>query len=246
MAAPFFAHYLYNKPSRQAEQAYEQGVSYFGAHDYDLADAAFTRALDEHPKYADALFFRARSRASARNWPGSISDLTALSEVEDSTRRSTLAGFVYFELRDFPQAEVELNHALQLSPNDPKALFTHAQYFAWRHDYGRAISDLQRLLTIAPTSEKTLFMIAGAYSRLGDTDKAALKCRQLIRINRKKAQYPELCGIIAHRGQDFETAVRFYDNALKLAPGTVSVVENRERAKRGEAPLSSDASASAI
>jgi len=228
-------------PGKAAQESFEYGVSYFKDHDYDKAEAAFSRAIDSSSNYADAIHYRARSRVAKHDYTAALADLKTLNSLEPKNARGhTLAGFTYFQIRDFPLAEVELNKALRISPDDELALFTRAQYHSWRHNYKGTVTDLQRLLIVKPESEKSIRLLAGAYSRLGEVEKAAAQCRRLIRLNRRDAHNPELCGLIHHRAGDYEKAIQYYTDALALEPAMIGVKQNIDRAKKGDPPLGTE------
>lgn len=91
----------------------------------------------------------------------------------------------YFDSKQYENAEKYYAKVLEINPKDVNARTDLATTLVERAnpDYERAVKEFQQSLTIDPKHEPTLYNLAVAYSRKGDTENARKTLTQLEQAN---------------------------------------------------------------
>jgi len=152
----------------------KRGDLYFKIHEFDLAIADYSSAiqLDDH---ADKAYY-GRGLALGRNGniAQGINDLSIyLGRHPTDSYGYTKRGIRYLWLRDDCHAEKDLTKAITLNPRNAEAHDDLGVVLARRGDYKGALKNFLACVTIDPTYFKGFHNLAMAYFVLGE-DKLAL------------------------------------------------------------------------
>jgi serine/threonine protein kinase len=139
----------------RAEYELHQAESSVAAEAYDRADAFYRQALARDSNFAEAAAELARSRLS-RHWNVSLLAPAELEEVKSIIDRAlalapnspeahfALGLFFYWGYRQYENALVEFNRALELQPNNALARQYCAYVYRRRGEWKRSVADFQR------------------------------------------------------------------------------------------------------
>lgn len=151
--------------------------------------------------------------------------------------------FSHIEKHEFQQAENKLSYLLNIYPNDPVLIYYLGCLFLESKRYGMAIVAYERCLTLSPDFDECLNNMSTAYRQCGDIETCIKYFRKAIEIARTpeyKARFKEpsladrnLSDYLGNLGSCFiargqpNHAMQYFDEALKLNPGSQNVLWNQ-------------------
>jgi tetratricopeptide (TPR) repeat protein len=104
----------------------------------------------------------------------------AYREVPESGRVNFLMGYLFFEQKDYDQAQTYLNHAITLSPSDAQALALLGRVQLLRGQYEPAKSSLERAVVANPNDWMSHNLLGNAYLKLKEYEKARVQAQLAI------------------------------------------------------------------
>ena len=131
----------------------------------------------------------------------------------------------------------DYDQVIQLDPTNARVLINRGILLARdKHDYVRAIADLDKALALAPNDEDALMARGEAYGDSGDTARALADLDRAIQLAPDRANAYLLRGIVSGRRGDQVSALADYDKAATLDPGNAEALVNRAavRSTRGD------------
>ena len=154
-------------------------------------------------------------------------------EAEPNPSATTLAdafnriGDCYFYERNFTQANIFYNKAINLNPtNSDYALFQSAFVIGLQKNYNSKISKLEKLIDSYPTSEyidDAIYEIGRSYLMLDNNSKAISNYKKLLTNlpNSDLARKAALeIGMIYFNESNFTNAIEAYKNVISSYPGS--------------------------
>ncbi|MHC4202919.1 MAG: tetratricopeptide repeat protein [Planctomycetota bacterium] len=144
----------------------------------DGAIAAFTKATERDPSYAEA--YLGRGMALAARWKRYFSKVeyaAVLRKPPPKYHHHTVAK--YFEGKsDHDRAIADLTKAIEIKPDHAKAYYHRGLAYANNYEYHRAIADYTKAIELEPDYAEAYYSRGRAYSSEG---KAELAMRDLER-----------------------------------------------------------------
>ncbi len=175
-----------------AEEAFSQGLEYFGMGDYDKAEAAFQRALELDSGRAAAVHHNLgvlKYQQALEDPNADIQDAVdefkaALEEDPDDPDSHYQLGATYlamaqptalgqpanFEVLELARAELE--KAMELAPDKAEPLVGMGHYYMTRNELANAIEALEKALELDPDLPEALFALGNAYAAAGKPSEA--------------------------------------------------------------------------
>lgn len=173
-------------PVVRANDALNQGVTYFKSGKYAEAAAEFQTLVDGSPKYDYGYFMLGLSllkmgkTADARD---NIAKAIGLNGKKFEYHNGLAT--VYFTEKDYPNAVAALRTAEPLATTDQHrfALFsTRGNAYAALDKWSDAVQDLERARALNPNQTSVLVTLGQSYYKLGHFDKAVPVFREAVRL----------------------------------------------------------------
>lgn len=97
-----------------------------------------------------------------------------------------LASF-YYQLKQWPQAQVTYEQAVRLDPHDPTLLFKLAGTYIYQEDFAKAVPALQQASSVKPDAPEIHLLLGLSLSKLDppQIDNAVAEWRKVIAIDPK-------------------------------------------------------------
>lgn len=152
----------------------------------------------------------------------------AISTDNTDSRAHALLGHVYGELRDFSAAEVHLNRALELNPNDSDA---YAYFGVYKEQIGQpenAIGLIRKAMRLSPFYPAWyLWKLGTSHFFSGDYENSVLALKQAVaRLQKPKRARLALAAAHAKNGQ-IDEAKSQISQLLRYHPGSSLIEEQR-------------------
>ena len=167
----------------KGEYAEHEADNLLKAEPFDRAAASYQQALALDPNFALAAARLAISRVRRHWFIANLSD-AELTDVKNLAARAlafaptlaeahiALANFYYYGKRQYDEALAELQHALELQPNNVSALELSAYIHRRQGQWERALSEMIKCETRDPRNPQLVANIGGAYCSLRMWDEA--------------------------------------------------------------------------
>ena len=184
--SPGESHALSAAPTRDPEAydlflrgqyEFHQAESTLAAGAYDRADAFYRQALERDPNFVEAAAALVYSRLS-RHWfvsPLAPQELEKAKSIVDSTlalapespeAHFARGVFFYWGHRQYDNALVEFDRALELQPNNTQARRFRGWIYRRRGEWERSISEIQQAREVAPRDPQIPANLGGNYVSL--------------------------------------------------------------------------------
>jgi tetratricopeptide (TPR) repeat protein len=157
--------YINNERSSLTEEESKQFFEYIQKLTADMADPKMTLQ-----KAVGVLLQRAIAFSSIQNFEDAISDLATCLQIDSANvavmwQKAVCQAYMsQFEAAQGTNVELQnanvqadLNHALQLSPQNAFLFYNRGCFYAQVQDYGRAIEDFTRALTLEPAMAEAYY-----------------------------------------------------------------------------------------
>jgi tetratricopeptide (TPR) repeat protein len=200
----------------------------------DVLRVPLNRPGDFSPNSADLTDMHMLAAAAyfQKNEPAAGSRLleTEISRNPTNDTLSLMIEEIYASRGMYSNAQVVVDHRLDVSPDDPRWLYAQGSIYNFQKKYDEAIATLNRVLAVQRDDNQVLYQLGLAYLGSSNLDEA--------RIDFEKVQesstnfYPVVyqLGEIAWQQQDTNQAIRYYKLYLSNAP--TNTVEARTAVER--------------
>ena len=155
----------------------------------------------------------ALSEAKLNEIKNSDSDLLQITSVE------------LMKAGDYASAQTLINKAVQVSPNNA-ALQVQQGSLLLSQRYLSGIKSLEQALTIDPSLHDTEFALARQYLRGNEVAKAQVIANKWLDSDSHQVSGNILNGLIAMKLEKVTAAEKYFLNALKIAPKSISAIYN--------------------
>ena len=228
----------------QAEGHNERGQEHLAANDYDLAIAAFTKAIQINPKFARAYHNRGCAHEEKRDLDRAIVDFSRAIQIDPNAVEFFLSrGAAHDEKKDYDLAVSDYAKAILMDPKNGRAYDRRAWAYYRRgnansrqEDYRCAIDDFHKAIELYPKNAYLHFLGRGhAYLAKGDYHRAVAnydKHIEAMPANAIAYHWRGLAYECRSLAGDRERAIADYRKALEIYPEQPSV---KERLRRLEA-----------
>ena len=132
-------------------QAFNEGVKYFNAKQYDQAIPRFNAAISDDPEFVEALFARGACRYYLKSMDGALFDLNDTLRLKpDYWASRSLRGAVHYESDRWDDAMADFNAVLKENPHEAQSLLGRAVILLKRNDFAGAARDFKGFLSVRP------------------------------------------------------------------------------------------------
>jgi len=218
-------------------EALRSGMEKQAKGDLDGALAAFTQAIELHPKVVDAWLARSSARQAKGDNVGALADYTkALEIVPDNALSCRLRGDARTARGDLRGAIEDHTQALELDPKFVSAYWGRGIARQTMGDWNGAVNDFTQGLEIDPTHAEAYGHRGFAKINKGDADGGIADCSRALELDPKLTQAWSNRGWAKAGKSDFDGAIADCTRALELDPKLIFACNNRgyARASKGD------------
>lgn len=206
---------------------YNLGLAYFYLNKFDLAISFFMKTLEMNPKDIDAYYNIGIIHYLRGNKKETLKYLNKSLEFSNRKDEQTLfcMTLVYSELQDYDMSIQSVSKLIELHPSniDYRMLLADI-YEKLIAEAGNiqsidfAIKTYQEILEMSDSHEGANVKIANCYAQKGDIEACKQACQQAVASNPKSADALQLLGIISFAMQEFENAIKYFEQAFTAKP----------------------------
>jgi tetratricopeptide (TPR) repeat protein len=222
-------------PASPAAAAYRQGIERLAANDTDGAQAAFRRALELQPGYADALLGLAEV-ASRKKRPDEAARL-----IREAVKADPRSAHAYASLgrlqavgRQFGEAEASLKKAMELDPRLVRPKMDLADLYATVLRRPRdALALYEAVLGLDPRHAGAYYAAGLVHEGLGEPDEAQKALQAAARLEPNNPLPAMALARLRVRAKDLDGAQQWADRAVAAAPAMPEALELRGDVRQG-------------
>ena len=151
-----------------------------------------------------------------------------LNKIKNNDSDSYLLQITSAELMkagDYASAQTLINKAVQVSPNNAALQVQQGSLLLSQRDLS-GIKSLEQALTIDPSLHDTEFALARQYLRGNEVAKAQIIANKWLDSDSHQVSGNILNGLIAMKLEKVTAAEKYFQNALKIAPKSISAIYN--------------------
>jgi tetratricopeptide (TPR) repeat protein len=222
-------------PAVWANEALDQGMTYFKSGKYAEAAAEFQNLVDGAPNYDFGYFMLGLSMMKMGKSKDAENNIVKAIELNgDKFEYHNGLATVYYSQKNYPKAIAVLKTAEPLASSNPfkLAVFsTRGKCYAALGKWADAIEDLEKAKAINGQESSVLVTLGQAYYKLGHFDKAAPVFRQAVKVapndtSTKQLLAESLLNLGAEARSDsqkaslYSEALRYAEDYQKAEPGS--------------------------
>jgi Tfp pilus assembly protein PilF len=213
---------------------YNLGTLYMKGGRPSQANAAFERALQLKPDYADANNSLGALLAQSGQVPAAIDRFRAALQAQpDFADALNNLGFALFQTGEAAQALALYQKALALRPDFPEALNNLGIYFGRQRDLDRALTYFQQAVDRRSDYGEAANNLALVLGARGETDKAVAVLQRLLKENPAfEMGYVTLCRMYLKGGRR-QDAVQILEQLLQRNPTQPAALQLLREIKAG-------------
>jgi len=198
------------------------------SHDWDrkAAEASFARAIELNPSSADARLWNAwRLSLLEGSHAEALSELRVAEDLDPlDLKVKTQIGYVYYFLRDFERAEVQLRKVLLIDPHFAFAHYGLGDVHAQQGRYDEAISELEESVRLGGSSVNHLAILSHV-NGLAGREAEARRLLAEIRARDSRGYASPIWSALAHLGLlEIDAAFEWLDRAFEERDGSLILV----------------------
>jgi DnaJ family protein C protein 7 len=231
-----------------AEQYKEEGNKRYKERDFQSALALYTRAIEKNPNEPALYTNRAATNLQLKQYKEAVDDALKATELDPKfTKGYYRAGQAYLQMGKMFEAKMQLQKALQLSPND-KAIAQEFQNldritdfmqtgkrYLETKNYEEALNQFNMALQLAPQSIALKLLRSEALLGLGKYSDAAKEAGLILRDddpNSSDAYY--IRGKALYYNGSVDNGLKHVNQALNLDPDNQKCFQFRKQLKQIE------------
>ena len=195
------------------------GYALIAVREYPLAKAAFLRAIEERPNFADAYAYLGLAEDELGN-DGAYAYDRALVLNADLPLAHYLLGLHYQRLGKLPEAILSLQKAFELDPSNAAAAAELGNVYTQLADISNAENWYRQAVRVAPEDATFWLLLAEFYAdnELRLENDALLSARQAVELDPESVQAYDLLGYIYYLNNQFAEAETNLLKAKELDP----------------------------
>jgi putative PEP-CTERM system TPR-repeat lipoprotein len=207
---------------------YAEGWSLAGDLDYqagefDKAEEAYTKAIENRFNKGQDLLKRAWVRIELKNYEGAQKDIDVLKKASPSYPGSSYAqGRIYFDQQRFADAQIAFEQELNIYDRHPGALYYLGLTHLAQNHYQQAEEYLKRLANLPSQSDQVTKLLAEVYLRNKEPAKAATVLQEVIKRTPNDPEVIRLMGSTRVAQGDTSQGVDYLKKAVNLQPDVAS------------------------
>jgi len=222
----FLLYFIWGSVPAGAEDWYQQGFELLKAHQYITAAKAFSRAIKENPRHANAYNQRGVALANMGHLDQAVADYTKALEIDSNLYGAVNnRGSAYYRKGDYDRAISDFTRAIDLNPYLEVTYSNRGIVWIKKGLLKRAISDFNKAVEINPYSYEAHYNRGTAHLSNGSWGRAIKDFSKALDLNPKSyGAYDKLARILAScpdgSYRNGEQAVRYAKKAMELNPDT--------------------------
>ena len=204
------------------------GLSHRSRGELDRAIAAFTKAINFYPNFADAYFNRGFAYSKQGDFDLTIADYTRTIELKpDYAVAYNNRGLAYNKQGNLNRAIPDFTRAIELNPNYADAYLNRGFAYSKQGNFDRAITDYTRAIELKPDYTLAYLNRGVVCGQKGDFDRAIADFTRAIELKPDYADAYNNRGIAYSEQGDFDRAIADFTHAIELNPDSASIYNNR-------------------
>jgi len=200
----------------KADDFYIQGEEKYNKGDYQGALAAYDRAIQLNPNYADAYIERGNILNILGNKQGALDDYNQALRINPNMASAYVGRAMIRVDKDKQGAIDDLNRAVEINPNDVDSYNNRGIARSFLKDRQGAIKDYTQALSINPNLSVLYYNRGVARRDSGDNKGALADFSQALRINPNFAAAYVSRGLARYKLRDKQGAIQDYQKASDL------------------------------
>jgi tetratricopeptide (TPR) repeat protein len=208
-----------------SSSAYNRGLKYSKAGDYDKAIVEYTEAIRLDSKNAWAFFNRAIAYEHKGDTDKALADYDEDIRLDSGNPSPYVnRGTIYDDKGEYDKAIADYNEAIRLDPKDVDAYFDRGLAYRHKAEYEKAVANYTRAIEIKANYDAAYFSRGIAHELSGRHEEAIADLKESLRLNPKvPARYGSLAWLLATCAQanlrDGPEAVKCARKAAELTKG---------------------------
>ena len=205
-----------------------QGVNHAENGHYDLAIAAFNKAITLKPDYAFAYNNRGLTYLLKDETDMAIRDYTEVIELSpDNAEVYNIRGFIYFCKDEVDRAIEDYDKAIELNPDFTRAYNNRGGAYLSIGKIELAIKDFNKAIELNPDYDEAYNHRGGAYFSKDEVDRAIEDYDKAIELNPDFALAYNNRGVAYFSKDEVDHAIKDYDKAIALNPNYADAYNHR-------------------
>ncbi len=209
-----------------AEDWYQQGFELLKAHQFEAAAKAFSRAIKENPRHANAYNQRGVALANTGHLDQAVADYTKALEIDSNLYGAVNnRGSAFYRKGDYDRAISDFTRAIDLNPYLEVTYSNRGIVWIKKGQLKRAIADFNKAVEINPYSYEAHYNRGTAHASNGSWGRSIKDYSKALDLNPKSyGAYDKLARILAScpdgSYRNGEQAVKYAKKAMELNPDT--------------------------
>lgn len=203
----------------QAARAYfDQGMRLLNQRDLDGAIAAFTKAAETDPKFADAIVWRGVARWFKQDLSGALTDYSHAIEIDPNNSQAYFRRALALERTQPERAIADYGKAVELDPTSIGAYINRSNVRKSQGDVKGAIADLDIAIKVQPNDPFAYHNRGILHWETGNRKDALIDLDKSIELQPKGSVAHMIRGFVRASLREFPAAYRDFDRAFQLEP----------------------------
>ena len=199
--------------------------------DFDLAVGEFSQGIRQYPRDVACYDNRGLAEYCMEKYPQALQDFTMTIRLQPSAEHYLSRSRVYLCLKQYQNAIVDCNNALELSPRHASAYNNRGWAYFYLKRYPQALQDFSMSITLKPTA--TYYVArSGVYYRLKQFANAITDCDSALKLNPRNAVAYSNRGWLYYNLKQYHRALADLNQALSIDPSLVLAKNHREQVLR--------------
>ena len=210
---------------------YSRGLAHSKKGEYDLAIAAYARAIELNPELAEAYVNRGGTYNEIGEFDKAIEDLSKAIELNPKLAEAYgNRGNAYSSKEDFQNAIKDYNRTIELKPNLAEAYANRGNVYSRKGDFQNAIEDYNRAIELKPNLAEAYHFRGNVYNDKGKFEKAIIDYNMATELNSNFADAYNNRGVVYIRMGEVKRAIEDYNKAIQLKSASADAYCNRGEA----------------
>jgi Tfp pilus assembly protein PilF len=214
--------------SEEAKEAFKNAVAMYqdqkktGVFNYDALIGAFTGALDEDPKLAEAHYNLGCIYEALRDDPKAVDHYKKALQINPGLGVAAANwGALLMRHNKLDQALVVLKRAMSKDAKNSPVLLNMAAIYQRKGQDDQALKSAAEVLTRDPTNVGAYRIMASVYYNRDDMDMAHLICLRGLKVKEKDPRLLNTLGLVLLRKGDVPAALANFRAALEQVPDMI-------------------------
>lgn len=200
-----------------AEIYNNMGMAYAKLGEFEQAEKSFTKSIKLNPLIPQSYINLSDLYYKHNDLSGAIGVLERGSyEMTDNYVIAHLLARVYIEDSRYDMAICELQKILDAQPENYDAFYDLGRVSFELGNYEDAISNFENVIEYKEDNEFLYYYLAQAYEANNEIDKAISNYLKATAVNTKFAMPYKKLGVLFLAREDFEDAIEFFEDYIKL------------------------------